>query len=65
MKEYLKDKYGRIIGYIQRDGNKLVIYSHLGIRLGYYDGRYTYNIYGQIIGEGNFLVLFLKNKIQI
>ena len=41
------------------DGKK-VIYDVYGKKLAYYDGRYTYNIYGVRVGEGNFLVLFIK-----
>ena len=29
------------------------------------DSEYTYNVYGSRIGEGNLLVLFIKDKIDI
>ncbi len=65
MDEVLKDKYGRIVATIKDEYNKKVIYDVYGKRLGYYDGKYTYNVYGVRIGEGNFLVLFIKDKINI
>ena len=65
MNEVLKDQYGRILANIKKEGNNLVIYDVYGKRLGYYDGKYTYTIYGKIIGQGNFLVLFIKDKISI
>ena len=65
MKEYLKDNLSRIIGYTQNENGKIVIYDYLGRRLGYYDGRCTYNNLGKIIGYGNLLALFIKDKINL
>lgn len=65
MNETLKDKYGRIIGTIKDEGNKKVIYDAYGRRLGSYDGKCTYDVYGRIIGYGNLLVLFIQDKISI
>ena len=65
MEEILKDKYGRKLATIKDEYGKKVIYDVYGRKLAYYDGKYTYNIYGVRVGEGNFLVLFIKDKIYI
>ena len=65
MQEELKDRYGRIVAYIKEEYNKKVIYNKLWKRLAYYDGRCTYDNLGRMIGYGNFLVLFIKDEIQI
>ena len=65
MQEELKDRYGRIVAYIKEESNKKVIYNKLWKRLAYYDGRCTYDHLGRMIGYGNFLVLFIKDEIQI
>ena len=65
MEEELKDRLGRIRGRIKQESGRLVIYNYLGIRLGYYDGRATYDKLGRIVGYGNLLVLFLKDEFDI
>ena len=65
MQEILKDNVGRIVGIIKQENNKLVIYTVTGKKLAYYDGKYTYDIYGRRVGMGNFLVLFIKDEIKI
>ena len=65
MCEILKDAQGRKIGEIKNEYGKLVVYNHLGIKLGYYDGTYTYEKYGRRIGYGNLLAIFLKDYINI
>ena len=59
MTQVLKDRYGRKLGEIRDEGNRQTIYDKYGIRLGYYDGRYTYDKYGRKIGEGNLLATLL------
>ena len=56
MEEVLKDKYGRRLAVIKDEYGKKVIYDVYGKKLAYYDGKYTYNIYGVRVGEGNLLV---------
>ena len=64
MDEILKDIYGRRLGIIKTEGSKKVIYDPYGRKLGYFDGRYTYNIYWQRVGEVNILVAFLKIDVD-
>ncbi len=59
MTQVLKDRYGRKIGEIRDEANRQTIYDKYGVRLGYYDGRYTYDRYGRKIGEGNLLATLL------
>ena len=59
MTQVLKDRYGRKLGEIRDEGNRQTIYDKYGIRLGYYDGRYTFDKYGRKIGEGNLLATLL------
>ena len=42
-----------------------MIKDALGNRLGEFDGRYTRKRNGEKIGEGNLLVLFLKDYIRL
>ena len=58
--QVLKDKYGQKIGEIRTESNREVIYDKYGQRLGYFDGKYTYNKYGQRICEGNLLTTLLQ-----
>ena len=60
MNQILKDRYGIKIGEIRTEGTRQTIYDKYGIRLGYYDGRYTYDKCGLRIGEGNLLATLLK-----
>ncbi len=60
MTQILKDRYGIKIGEIRDEGSRQAIYDKYGIRLGYYDGRYTYDKYGRRVGEGNLLATLLK-----
>lgn len=59
MRQELKDRSGRKIGEIRDEGAKQAIYDHSGRRLGYFDGRYTYDTSGRKIGEGNLLTTLL------
>lgn len=62
-KEFLKDKYGRIIGEIveKKDG-VLELRDKYGKYLGKYDPKRneTKDRYGRLIGKGNLLVMLLK-----
>lgn len=60
MVEILKDNKGNVLGMTKPEGSRKNIYDPRGNRLGYYDGRYTFDIYSNVIGEGNLLVLLLK-----
>lgn len=60
MDQVLKDNIGRKIGEIKDEGTRQVIYDPIGRRLGYFDGRYTYDNIGRKIGEGNLLTMLLK-----
>ena len=59
-REILRDRLGRKIGEIRAEGNRDVIYDHLGHKLGYYDGKYTYDRLGHKIGSGNLLTMLLN-----
>lgn len=57
--EVLKDAMGRKIGEVRQNGSRLEIYDAMGRRMGYYDGRYTYDNMGRRYGEGNLLARLL------
>lgn len=59
MDQVLKDRYGHKLGEIKDRGDRQEIYDPYGRKLGYYDGKYTYDNFGRIVGEGNLLVMFL------
>lgn len=59
MGQILKDRIGNKIGEIRNEGSRQVIYDRIGTRLGYYDGKYTYDKIGKRIGEGNLLTTLL------
>lgn len=65
MVQVLKDRYGNILGSMKPEGNRENIYDKSGKRLGYFDGKKTFDIYSNFIGEGNLLVLLLKLQIII
>ena len=60
MNQVLKDNLGRKLGEIRDEGTRQTIYDRYGSRLGYFDGRYTYDKYGRKIGEGNLLATLLN-----
>lgn len=60
MNQVLKDNLGRKLGEIRDEGTRQSIYDYLGRRLGYFDGRYTYDNLGRRIGEGNLLTMLLR-----
>lgn len=55
MRQDLKDRYGRRIGYIEDRGTRKEIFDQYGRKLGYYDGRYTFDRYGRKVSEGDLL----------
>ena len=59
MNQVLRDKSNRRIGEIRSEGSKEVIYDTSNRRLGYFDGRYTYDNSNRKIGEGNLLTTLL------
>lgn len=59
MNQVLKDRAGRVIGKIVDVGNRQYIVDVAGRRLGYFDGKYTYESNGRSVGEGNLLTTFL------
>ena len=59
MNQVLRDKTGRRIGEIRSEGSKDAIFDATNRRLGYFDGRYTYDNTGRKIGEGNLLTTLL------
>lgn len=60
MVQILKDCNGRILGMTRPEGRRENIYDVNGNRLGYFDGYRTFDIYSNLIGEGNLLPLLLK-----
>ena len=60
MDQILKDRTGRTIGKIRANGSRQELYDSMGKKLGYFDGRYTYDNSGRRIGEGNLLATLLR-----
>lgn len=62
MRQELKDSSGKVLGYVQRSGSKLVLYRSGGTNLGYYDEKSdsTRKSGGVLVGKGNLLPLLLK-----
>lgn len=56
----LKDKNGNVLGMTKSEGFRENIYDKSGHRLGYFDGERTFDIYSNLIGEGNLLLLLLQ-----
>ena len=64
MKETIKDYYGRILGYIEEDGQRLVAKDYYGKILGYYykNENKTKDFYGKILYYGNALSALIVNN---
>ncbi len=60
MTQELKDALGRKLGEIRDEGRQQVIYDYLMRKLGYFDGKYTYDTLGRKVGEGNLLAMLLR-----
>lgn len=65
-KEPVRDFYGKILGYIETNGNKQTARDFYGKILGTYDSssNVTRDFYGKILGKGNLLsgLIFSKKK---
>lgn len=60
MIQVLKDKCGNVLGMTRPEGTRENIYDPNGNKLGYFDGRKTFDIYSNLVGEGNLLALLLR-----
>ena len=58
-REDLKDRYGNLCGYVLDNGSNKTVHDKYGNKLASYDGRYTYDRYGNRVGEGNWLSSFV------
>ena len=62
---FLRDKYGRVIGFVEEGGALRADYKQLrsphGVLLGYYDKRTdtTYDSYGRVVGRGDVLTMLI------
>ncbi len=64
-KEYIKDFYGKVIGYLETQGTKTTARDFYGKVLGSYDSRdnFTRDFYGKVVSRGNTVVgLLYKNQ---
>ena len=64
-KEYIKDFYGKVLGYLETQGTKTTVRDFYGKVLGTYDSRdnFTRDFYGKVISKGNTVVgLLYKNQ---
>lgn len=64
-KEYIKDFYGRVIGYTETQGTKTYARDFYGKVLGSYDSRdgFTRDFYGKVVSRGNTVTgLIYKNQ---
>lgn len=61
-RQFLRDRYGTIIGQIVIDGPKQTLRDRYGYMIGWYDAsnNLTHDLYGTIIGRGNLLTTLLK-----
>ena len=57
-KEYIKDFYGRVLGYTETIGTKQYARDFYGRVLGSYDPKdnFTRDFYGKVVARGNTLV---------
>jgi hypothetical protein len=61
-REFLRDRYGTIIGQIVVEGTRQTLRDRYGYLLGWYDdsSNLTHDQYGTIIGRGNLLTTLLR-----
>lgn len=61
-REFLRDRYGTIIGQIMAEGTRQTLRDSYGYLLGWFDSsdNLTHDQYGTIIGRGNLLTTLLK-----
>ncbi len=64
MRDTIKDFYGRILGYIDDEGNKKVAKNFYGKILGYYyvNEDVTKDFYGRIVARGNILSALIREN---
>lgn len=57
-KEYIKDFYGRVLGYLETQGTKQYARDFYGKVLGTYDTKdnFTRDFYGRVVTKGNTLI---------
>jgi hypothetical protein len=65
MKEYIRDRLGRILGYTEENPNRITLYTQLGREIGYYDKRTkeTWQVYPRRelkSREGNILGMMVE-----
>ncbi len=60
--EYLRDKFGNILGQITGDHSRYLLWDHYGNLLGWYDWgtNWTGDRHGSPIGQGNLLTTLLN-----
>lgn len=57
----LRDAHGKLIGMIEISGNnKQTLRDQNGRMLGTFDGQYTRDSHGKLVGHGNLLTTLLK-----
>ena len=63
-KEFVKDFYGRVLGYIENQGNKQFARDFYGRVLGTYDPKdnFTRDFYGKVLTKGNTLMGLIYNS---
>ena len=59
--EYLRDKYGNVIGRLSADGSRCILRDKYGNLLGWFDREtnWTRDTYGNPVGRGNLLTIML------
>ncbi len=64
-RQYLRDKSGHTIGYVDDRPNEQVIFDASGRRKGHYDKKSnkTYDAAGHTLGEGNLLAALISERI--
>ena len=63
-KEYIKDFYGKVLGYLETQGTKTYARDFYGKVLGSYDTRdgFTRDFYGKVIARGNVVVGLIQQS---
>jgi len=66
VQEVLRDKYGRIAGYISEVGDDLILYDKYGKKVGRYSKArgVTYDKHGRVVGWGNWLSALLVKELS-
>ena len=61
MIQELRDRNHKLLGRIEISGNKQTLKSASGKLLGTFDGTFTHNANGKLIGKGNLLATLLTS----